>query len=205
MAKIKFTPLIEEGSGRMGKVVLSSWKGRPFMKAYAGRNDSKTTAQLEVRSTFLAMTRNWKSLAGVLKTAWESYVVGKCMTGLNAFVKTNFALHKEGKALELCKGTGEAPLSNFRTEPGTNPGEIKVAFNPVNGSRHVTFFVQKKEDYVTGGRIDRFDGGENLQSPYIINGLETGIDYFVYAVVSDKAIDEAEEMSASVGSVAKAR
>jgi len=204
MAKIKFISVLKQGSGRMEDVVFSSWKGRLFMKPYKKQRATFTDGQQEIRNSFTATSKNWKSLAGIVCASWEEHAEGRVMTGYNAFMGENINPHRAGKMLTLCMSMGMEPLAGFTATTGTGPGVIEARFSPVNGGKHVAFFVQKKEDAVTGGSILFVNGGMDLPSPFKITGMESGTEYHVYAVVTDKAYTEAASVSASVSASAVA-
>lgn len=68
----------------------------------------------------------------------------------------------------------------------------------------MTFFIQKKENGPAAGEIVRMDVGADPASPSTLNGFEPGSEYFVDAVVTDRAYAEAGTVSIARGAASTA-
>jgi L-asparaginase/Glu-tRNA(Gln) amidotransferase subunit D len=68
----------------------------------------------------------------------------------------------------------------------------------------VTFFLRRETDTGAGLVITGYGTGADPVSPFTITGLEAGMQYRVYAVVTDKVYAEAETVSESGAAMAVA-
>lgn len=204
MAKIKLPSYIKEGRGRMEDAVLVTMpNGEMYMKPYK-KHYSNTENQAEVRKAFATLVKDWKYLTGVISDSWELGTDGTNASGYNIFMGANISHRRNGEPLELCKGTGEELLMNFTAETGTSAGEIICSFLPPEAGCHVTIFARREVELGLISKFTRYDAGANPSSPYTITGLESGAQYYIYAVVTDAQYDTALTVSQSVAALATA-
>ena len=198
MARLVYPSFIKTGHGRMEDVILSSYRGVPYMKPYRKKRDTSTPGQVEVRNAFTAMVGNWKWITGIMRVAWDRSIGNRPLTGYNSFIGTNVNRYRAGQALVVSVPMGEDPLLNLAAEAGTS-GEIRCSFLPAPAGRHVTFFAHRQSDGEDQGAVSRHDAGADPASPFVIPGMVPGRRYYVYAVVTDRAYNEATSVSASSG------
>ena len=141
-----------------------------------------------------------------MNVSWKAFPhTKKRMRGYAAFIGANVNKQRAGEPLELFKPLGETPLQNLTAAPGTAAGDIRATFNPVSGGKHVTFFLQKKENGVAVEPIIQKDGGANTASPFMIKALETGKEYYIYGIITDAAYDESTSVSEARTAIATAK
>jgi len=203
MARIKLPSYIKEGHGKMDDAVIITRNGESYMKVYK-KVVSKTEGQEEIRRAFKSVVSDWKYLSGIIRESWNRYTKGINASGYNFFMGANVSLRRAGEALELCRGMGEEIPMNFTASPGAASGEIKCEFLSVEPGRHITFFCRKEVEQGVKSPITRHDGGADAMSPFTIAGLESGSDYYVYAVITDAHYESALTVSQSVASLSKA-
>ena len=203
MAKIKFPSYIKEGGGRMDDAILVTRNGVSYMKPYRKR-ESLTEKQEEVRLAFATVVEDWKYLGGIISSSWALYADDTPATGYNLFIGKNVSLRRAGEALLLCRDMGEDVLMNFTASPGSSPGEITCEFLPVDDGRHITLFMRKVTEPGVKAPVTRHDAGSNPPSPFTVSGLEQGVQYQVYAIVTDAEYENACSVSQSVAALTAA-
>lgn len=201
MAKVKLPSYLKEGSGRMEDAVLVTMpNGNMYMRPYK-KVFSRTPKQEEVRNAFSTLVADWKYLDGVIRSAWNFSTKGRNATGFNAFTGANVSLRRAGEPVMLCIGLGEEILMNFTAEPGISSGEINCSFSAPESGCHVTLFARQEVEPGIKSPFKRYDTGSDPVSPFIITGLESGSQYYIYAVVTDEQYDTALTVSQSVAAL----
>ncbi len=198
MAKIKLPSYIKEAGGKMDDAVLVTRKGVSYMMPYREK-ESYSDKQIEVQLAFSTIAGDWKNFTGIIQDTWEILAKDTTASGFNIFMGNNLKLRRAGEPLILCKGMGEEPLKDFTASPGTGAGEITCEFTPAETGRHITFFWHQVTEPGVKAPISRHDGGADTMSPFTISGLEQGLEYCVYTVVTDAQYDKAITVSESSG------
>ncbi len=204
MAKITLPSYIKEGHGRMEDAVIVTRNGTSYMMVYKKGNRGKSVNQQAVQDAFKTVVADWKYLTGIISRAWDVYSSDENVSGYNSFMGVNAPHRRAGEPLELCTGMGEEILMNFAAGPGSAAGEILCTFLPAEAGCHVTFFARKEVEDGIKSPITRYNAGADAVSPFTITGLETGADYFIYAVVTDAVYENALTVSQSVAASSKA-
>lgn len=210
MSTVKFNPVIDSFSRAIGNLVFLAYDGVPYVKSKVIPANPNSPAQQEVRGAFAALGPVWRQLAAIMKAAWHAHSKkGKRrrMRGLATFMAANARKQRLGEPLVLCPGLGEEALSSFSAASGSVAGSIDCSFAraPSGEGKHITLFVHRKENGHANGELAKIALGANQQSPYTIANLDSGSQYFVYAVLTDKALEEAETVSASSSALTSAR
>jgi hypothetical protein len=204
MGKVRTNIAFKGFSNNIDGLIYYERKGKVYVRLYTPQKDPATRGQLAVRKAFKRLIVTLKETGGVIQEGWKRHAQKSDMAAHTSFIGSNARLQRDGLPLNLGIAYGEKPLENFSAEAGSAPGEIRVNFTPVNSGRHVAFFTQKKENGTADGPMVRVDGGANTVAPYTIKGLEAGMNYFVYAVVTDTAYSEATSVSESCGALCAA-
>jgi len=197
MAKITLPSYIKEGHGRMEDAVIVTRKGTSYMMVYKKTSREKTVKQQAVQDAFKTVVADWKYLTGIINKAWNVYTDDENVSGYNSFMGVNIPHRRAGEPLELCPGLGEEILMNLTAAPGTSAGEIACTFLPPEAGSHISFFTRKEAEPGIKSPISRHDAGADPVSPFTITGLETGMNYIIYAVVTDAQYDTALTVSQS--------
>jgi len=210
MSKVRFNPIVESFQSAMGNLVYLDYEGEPFVRRKVIPSNPNTEAQRSVRDAFAMLSGDWKNLGRIIKAAWTASARKsrkKRMRGLAAFIGANARRQREGEPLELCRELGEEPLSSFAAAPGSAAGSIDCSFTrpPSGEGKHLTLFVQKKENGHAGGDLTRISLDAAQKSPYTLSNLEGGASYYVYAILTDKAYEEACTVSASSSALSTAK
>lgn len=205
MARIKLPSYIKEGNGRMEDAVLVTRGGESYMMIYKKHGSGNSAGQEAVRTAFRTVVTDWRYLDGIIREAWAMPTKGTNVSGYNNFLGANVLRRRDGEPLILCPGMGEEILMNFEATPGNSAGEISCSFLSPEKGCHVTFFTRRITEPGIKALITRHDAGADPASPFIISGLETGAQYHVFAIVTDRAYIDATTVSASVVSISTAR
>jgi len=207
MANFKLSPAFESVSKKLGNMVFYNLEGDTFARKTPGKRNKTTPAQDEVNSSFTQMSSNWKYLEGIIQFSWNMHAKKKKrLTGYSAFIGANVNRQRNGEPMELSRPMGEMGLASFSANSGSASGEIICEFvkNAQDSGKYVTFFHQKKENNSASGEIVRRETPEGALSPFTLAGCEPGSEYFVYAVITDKAYGEAETVSIARSAVCMA-
>jgi len=87
-------------SGAIGKsIVASSWKGIPYVRAYAKPSDPKSERQTKVRQDFGNAVKAWRSLDARQKHFYDR--VAKGISGFNLFISRFMQAAKSRQSPEL--------------------------------------------------------------------------------------------------------
>jgi hypothetical protein len=199
-AAIKLSILLSDMRNRLGNVVFSKWKKTNYVRQYVTYSRGSTPRQAEVRSAFSLLVKVWKKTRRLMQSSWNLFSTGQNMTGRNAFIGANVTRVIAGEALELFKPMGEEPLASFSAQAGATAGGIMCSFTlpPGSADKHFFFFTQLKDAGKGTGDIKRHDAGVNPASPFELQGLEPGAEYFVYAVLAEDEYANAVKASEAV-------
>ncbi len=202
MALVKLDPAFKGLSGTLGDMVYYSMNGRTYARKKVKYTDTPTPEQIKVRIVFRELNSDWKSIKGPMRRSWDQWAEKKGKRAHNVYIGENFAKQRSGEPVELCKAMGDLVLDSFTAAPGGS-GEIRCEFThgETGNELHIYLFTKKRENGLSAGEIKMHDGGKNTQSPFTITGLEPGAEYAVYAVLTDGKYDEAQQVSASIGTV----
>ena len=159
MARIRFSPLVTDASGRIGNLVFSKWKGAPYTRTAALTIDNpQTPRQSLLRGAMAEISKAWnKLLTPEQRANWETFAeqigsfyndnrmseggqgiirpAGKLMSGYNAFVRANL----ERQSIGFLYGDElllDAPLGIV---PPTPPLNVSGFYNPDTGCIHVQY------------------------------------------------------------------
>ena len=98
MAKI-LNGILGGGSGKVGGVIMSSWKGIDTLKAYAIPSNPQSAAQTTQRNKFTGiLTFLQLILATVIQPYWDSFAVG--MSGFNEAMRVNLLAWADDTAFD---------------------------------------------------------------------------------------------------------
>ena len=204
MSKVDMNPVFEGFARKIGNLVFFNRKGETFARRFTPPTDRKSPGQLSVRQAFAYVGDLWKGSNGVMRKSWENFARGKKYTGYNSFIAANVPRKRSNRALELFKEMGQEPLMDFTAQTGALAEQVTASFTMPQGAegKHLTVFAQVNENGAEYRPLRRFDLGAGAASPVAIDGLEPGKQYYLYAVLTDAAYNEATSVSESVSAEA---
>lgn len=97
--RVKFSPLVDEAAGKIGPMVVSSWHGRPLIKAYEPPSNPDTAAQQAVRESYGRCAELWQSLLLPIPDTWEDLAIAEHVSPWNEWIRANRAQEQDGFAL----------------------------------------------------------------------------------------------------------
>lgn len=208
MAQWELSPAFMKVQRRLGNMVFYELKGRIHARKRPERRKKDSPAQAEVIEAFKKLIGDWRCLDGLMRESWRAAARAhpKHGSGYTLFMGTNLPHRRRGEPLELSMTMGEDTPPRFLARPGHAPGEILCEFACADSpaGRHMSFFIQKREDGLPSGELARIEGGMETGSPFTLGGLDPCCEYFVYAVVTGKAYTESSTVSASQCAICRA-
>ena len=205
MSDVNLNPIIEGLSKRFGNVVFVQMNGKTYMRRIGKYHERNSEAQVAIRHTFTRCSEIWKSMPGILPEAWKVFSKNKGgRAGFGAFMHENFSRIRSGEPLVLCRGLGEIILETMTAETGAS-GEIRVSVGPApSATQCVSVFTQKRTNGISEGVLVRHEFSAGGGTGLSVTGLESGAEYYAYAVVTEGAYIQSTEVSASRGIVCRA-
>jgi len=198
MGEVDVDPVVSGIRKIVGNLISSNVKGKRGIRKYNPKQPSSARPQSEVQLALHVVTEIWKVLPEIMKKSWDTSIVRKYMTSYNLFMSENVLKQKDGGIVQLSCCSGIENLSGYVVKPG-KAGEIIVKFNPVTESVNLTVAIQRIIGGV-GDSILEIRKDILVSSPTVtLNGFESGQEYFVYCMTTDKPFDEATMISESSG------
>lgn len=202
MAKISFSPLIVEASGKVKDTVFSRWKGRPYIRSRVTPANPNSAAQQAVRNSLSRCVDLWQSFVADMTSNWDAYASPYSISGYNAWMKANRADEQDGNILqvtavdELLEG-----VDTFGAASGSGSGEIDLTWTGgTTGADKYAYILSRKdgEDSLT---LEESTTTLVSAGSVTISGLSAGDDYQMYLAVYD---DTEGTLSISKGDTATA-
>lgn len=200
MARISFSPLIVEASGKVKDTVFSRWKGRPYIRSRVTPANPQTAAQTAVRESMARCVTLWQSLTADVKANWNTYASPFSISGYNAFVKANRALEQAGSILTVTNVSALLNgLDTLTASTGSGSGEIDLDWT--GGSVGADKFAYVLSRKTTLDVLDLEESTTTLISATstTISGLTASTSYQMYVSVFD---DTEDTLSISKGDTA---
>jgi hypothetical protein len=198
MGAVEFDPIVSGIRNRVGNFVYSSWKGKNVIRKYNPKRPSATEPQLEVQAAFRVVALIWKMLPEIMQKSWEPIVEGRPLTPFNMFMSKNALKQKNGEIGQLTCSLGIKKLSGYNVVPA-QAGEITIKFDPVSEPVHLTVAIQKIVEGVGTADLELRHELPSDTQPVTVNGLESGKEYFIYCMTTDKPFAEAAAISETTG------
>lgn len=87
MARVTYSALVSDMSGKVGDVVFSRWKGRKVVRNRVTPANPRSVAQTIVRVNMALVVAWWSRLSVALKTAIGVLAASESISGFNGFTK----------------------------------------------------------------------------------------------------------------------
>ncbi len=172
--------------------------GKTHARKTTQPSNPNTPRQRLVREAFTTAIAVWKTLDEAIRAPWIMEAGKRKISGYNLFIGKNVPLLKSGRPMIISLEYGMQPPASISAE-GAASGEISCTVTRPEGdsSSHVTVFavpVDRAENEAASHKAHILP--EN--SSVTITGLVPGVQYFVYALTSDREYSEALSVSRSV-------
>jgi len=139
MAKIAFSPLVNEVRGKMGTVVFTNAKNGPTARVHGSVRNPKSLAQRAVRSYLSKAAKTFKTMTATQAAAWNAY--GATITRHNPVTGDTFTLSGISAFVELT--TKLLQLNPTATIPMSPPSSEfagdTITLTATAGTGQVTF------------------------------------------------------------------
>ncbi len=198
MGEINYDPVVDRIRNRVGNFVYTTWKGKNIIKKYNGDSRKPSELQVEIQRAFSVTVSVWKQLHPKMKSSWKTASAGKNATEYNMFIGTNVKNQRNGVPYKITCNNGLEGVSNC-TVQSSGAGEISISFDSPGAEVYLTVALHRLENGRGGAVLDIRKNLPFQIQPVTIGGLESGTDYFVYCVFTDRPIDEAIRMTESIG------
>lgn len=86
MARVMWSALLSGGSGAIGDVVLSRWKGIPYVRRRVIPANPRSGDQCKQRHVLSTALLLWQSIKAAAKAPWDHSVSGEPISGYNQFM-----------------------------------------------------------------------------------------------------------------------
>lgn len=207
MANWELSPAFQSVNKKLGNMVFYNIDGTTFARRRPVKRSASSAAQESVTGSFKKLSASWRYLDGIVQASWNTQAnKKKRISAYSAFIGANINRHRNGEPLGISIPAGENGLVSLTARPGSSAGEIICEFtkNVGDADKFVTFFRQKKTNGSADPAITRIETGAGILSPFTITGCESGSEYFIYAVLTDKAYIEAGTVSAASAALSAA-
>jgi len=186
------------GAGSDRGLALCREKGRFYVFLYEKPGSARLVRWKEARRAYIKLVEDWHMVGGVQHESWSGSSAGTEGRGRRGFIAANMKRQMKGEPLELFRPYRERSVLRIESGPGSRPGEMAISFaERLPRGKHLTLFTQRINGCIASGLFLRHDCGDDQKSCIMLDGLEPGTEYYIYAVASDRAYDEATSVSAS--------
>ncbi len=101
MAIIELHPFISSASGKLGGLVITTWKGICVLRGRGWPINPRTPLQQGNRKAFGETVKAWRNLSPETKAHWNNRACGRPLSGYNEFVAANMRRLRSGAPLLL--------------------------------------------------------------------------------------------------------
>lgn len=193
MARVTFSPLIVEMSGKVADAVFSRWKGIDYVRSRVTPANPQTALQTAQREALANTLTMWQSIKSWAKAIWDHYAEGYAWSGYNRYMDYHILLTKAGTAGKITPANPDYVKISAEAIAAGGAGEITCTWTNdtgVHDVEHVYFFYRKtetaSEEYAWTS-----DGAHAIdEETHTITGLDTGEEYEVamFAAIVNKSL-----------------
>lgn len=101
MARVTYSPLIVEMSGKCADAVFSRWKGIDYVRSRVTPANPRSDLQTAQRDALKHTLTMWQSVKGWAKAVWDKYAKGYALSGYNRYMDDNILHVKAAEAGHL--------------------------------------------------------------------------------------------------------
>lgn len=194
MARITFSPLIVEASGKVKDTVFSKWKGRNYIRSRVTPANPNTAAQQAVRTSLARCVEMWQSLSPGRQGWWDTYASPYSLSGYNSFMSANRALEQAGSELKCFPHNANVTKQSTMTAvTGVASGEIDLTWTGGDVGADIYCAITTRESGTNV--LATFSTVTTLNSvgSVTVTGLTPTTSYQIYTNVNNDNISEASE------------
>lgn len=193
MARITFSPIIVEASGKVGDAVFSRWKGIPYIRSRVTPSNPQTAAQTAQREALANALTMWQSIKSWSKAVWDTYATGYALSGYNRYMDVNILKIKAPVAGVLTPANADFIKISAEAAAAGASGIITCTWTNDTGSDvtdKIYAFYRKSE---VGSEAYAWEDGGNAvptDETLSVSGLTPGHEYEVAfaCMLTDKSI-----------------
>jgi hypothetical protein len=198
MENIEYDGMIKRIGCKLDNRVYTNWKGQNIIKTYTKQKNVKYSGnQLLMQKAFREVGAIWNSIPLKLKLSWKGCADGQLLTDYSIFVRSNLKSVTDGKPGKLALPAGMEKITGM-TASSSAPGSVTFSYPVTTEAPSLSAFVRKISD-TEGEPVTAKINLTATTSTATLDGLESGAEYFVYVIRTDKAFAESGMMSESEG------
>jgi len=202
MARITFSPLIVEASGKVKDTVFSRWKGRAYIRSRVTPANPQSAGQIAVRDSLARCVSLFQSVTAYMKTNWNAWASPFSISGYNGFVKLNRADEQAGNIIQMtAQDTVLVGPDTFAAASGSGSGEIDLTWTGGTTGADKYAYIVSRLDGTDVFVLEESDTTLFSAGARTISGLSAGDTYQMYIAVFD---DTEKTLSISKGDSAVA-
>ncbi|MBA7698667.1 hypothetical protein ES703_107347 [subsurface metagenome] len=192
MARVTYSPLIVEMSGKCADAVFSRWKGIDYVRSRVTPANPRSDLQTAQRDALKHTLTMWQSIKSWAKAPWDFHATGYALSGYNRYMDANILLVKARTAGVLTPYNAKYIKISAMAVVAGGAGEFTCTWTNVAGvpgTDFVTTHYRKTqtdaEEYAWTWDADTDPSLETRT----ITGLDTGEEYEVALYASDASPD----------------
>lgn len=202
MARVSFSPLIVEASGKVKDTVFSRWKGRAYIRSRVTPANPNTAAQQAVRNSLARCVSLWQSFTANMTGNWDTYASPYSISGYNAFMQANRADEQADNVLQVtAQDSVLEGLDTLSASSGGASGEIDLTWTGGTTGADKYAYILTRLDGEDSLTLEESTTTLVSAGSRTLSGLSAGDDYQVYVAVYD---DTESTLSISKGDTATA-
>lgn len=182
MARVTFSPLITEMSGKCGDAVFSRWKGVAYVRERVTPANPRSDDQKAQRAALTHTLTMWQSIKSWAKAVWDRYASGYAKSGYNRYIEDNIKLVKTLAAGFITPYDGDyVKISDMDAAAG-GAGEITLTWTNDSGVSDTDFvhvFYRKTETDAEEYAWTHLGAYDVILETGVITDLSTGEEYEV--------------------------
>lgn len=196
MARVTYSPLIVEMSGKCGDAVFSRWKGIDYVRSRVTPANPQSDLQTAQRNALKHTLTMWQSIKLWGKKIWDHYATGYPWSGYNRYMDHNILLVKAGTAGKITPyNAAYVKISTMAIAAG-GAGEITCTWTNVTGLSGVDYVSAYYRQTQTGSEEyawTKVTAVDVTTETLTISGLDTAEQYEVAFFCRDELTTVAQE------------
>lgn len=134
MARITFSPIMVEASGKVGDAVFSRWKGIPYIRSRVTPANPQTEDQMAQRNALKHTLTLWQSIKTWAKAVWNLSASGYAMSGYNRHMDVNIPHTKDSEAHQTTLANPKYEMMSNAEANSAASGMITLSWQDLGGT-----------------------------------------------------------------------